>query len=100
MGGCPIRGLCFFGGGPLILCPFSHIEMQHFKNSEIFASDALIFNIHIFRFKVHAGLQVDIDFNTESKFSCSRSSFFLPLSGHAKPAKPMKLLSFLTILWI
>ena len=25
-----------------------------------------------------AGIQVDIDFNTESKCSCSRSSFFTP----------------------
>ena len=97
MGGCPIRGLCFFGGGPLILCPFSHTEMQYFKNSEIFACDALIFNIYIFRFKIHAELQVDIDFNTESKFSCSRSSFFSPLSGHSKQTKPMKLHSFLSI---
>ena len=40
-----------------------------------------------------AGFQVDIDFNTESKFSCSRSSFFSTLSGPSKPAKPIKLLS-------
>ena len=68
--------------------------MQDFKNSKIFVCGALIFNIHIFRFKMDAGLHLDIDFNTESKFSCSRSSFFLPLSGPSKPTKPMTLLSF------
>ena len=66
--GCPMsRDIS--EGGWFILCPFSHFEMQDFKNSKIFG--ALIFNIHIFRFKIHAGLQVHIGFNTESKFSCS-----------------------------
>ena len=41
-----------------------------------------MFNIHIFRFKTDAGLQVDIDFNTESEFPCSRSNLFSFLSGH------------------
>ena len=36
-------------------------------------------------------------FNTKSNFFYSRSSFFSPLSGHSKPTKPMKLLSFLSI---
>ena len=62
--------------GQFILYPFSHFEMQDFKNSKCFACGALIFNIRIYRFKTDAGLQVDIDFNTESKFSFSRSSFF------------------------
>ena len=52
------------------------------KIPKIFACGALIFNVHIFRFKTNAGLQVDIGFNTESKFSFSRSSFFSPFSGH------------------
>ena len=52
------------------------------KFQKIFASGTLIFNIHIFRFKTDAGLQVDIDFNTESKFSFSKSSFYSSLSGH------------------
>ena len=43
--------------------------MQDFKNSKNFACGALIFNRHIFRFRTDAGRQVDIDFNTESKFS-------------------------------
>ena len=90
------RGLYFFGGTQFILRLFSHFEMQDFKNSKSFAC-ALIFNIHIFRFKIHAGIQVDIDFNTESKSPCSKSSFFSPLSGHSKPNKPMKVLSFLSI---
>ena len=51
-------------------------EMEDFKSSEILACGALIFNIHIFRFKIDAWLQVDIDFNTESKFSCLRAVFF------------------------
>ena len=50
-------------------------------------------NQKIFKFKTDAGLQ----FNTEYKFSFSRSSLFSPLSGHSKPIKPMKLLSFLPI---
>ena len=34
--------------------------MQDFKNSKIFVCGSLIFNIHIFRFKMDAGLQVAI----------------------------------------
>ena len=76
----------------ILKCKISKIEI-------FFACGALIFNIHIFRFKTDAGLQVGIDFITESKFSFSRSSFSSPLSGHSKPTKPMKLLSFLSI-WL
>ena len=61
--------------------------------------DEYISSIHIFRFKTDAGLQVDTDFNTESKFSFSSSSFFSLLSGHSKPTKPMKLLSSSFICW-
>ena len=68
--------------------------MQDFKGSKIFACGAFIFNIHIFRFRMHARLQVDIDFNTESKFSFSRSGFFSPLGGHSKVTKPVKLLFY------
>ena len=64
------RGHISLGGSHFILRQFSHFEMQGFKNSKIFACGALIFNIHIFRFKIHAVLQVVIDFNTESKFCC------------------------------
>ena len=68
-----------FRGGKSVHSPsiFSFLNAR-FQN--IFACVALIFNIHIFRFKTVAGLQLDIDFNTESKFSFSRSSFFSPLS--------------------
>ena len=66
--------------------------MQDFKNPKTFAPGTLIFNIHISRLKMIAGLQVYIDFNTESKFSFSRSSFFSPLSGHSKRTKPLKTL--------
>ena len=62
-------GLYFVGGGQFILHPFSHFEMQDFKNSESFC-------LQVER------LQVDIVFNTEFNFSFSRSSFFSPLSGH------------------
>ena len=92
--GCPVRGGYSVRGGQFILHPFSHFEMQHFKISKNLACGTLIFNINIFRFKTDAGLQVDIDFNNESKFSFSRNSFFSPLSGHPKPTKPMKLLLF------
>ena len=65
-GGCPMRvGLYFLGGGQFILHLFPHFEMQDFKSSKYLGGSALIFNIHIFRFKMDAGLQVDIDFNTE-----------------------------------
>ena len=66
----------FLGGGQFILRLFSRFEMQNFRNSKLFACSALIFNIYIFRFKMEAGLRVDTDFNTESKFSCSSSNFF------------------------
>ena len=56
----------FLGGGQFIVCLFSHFEMQNFKNSEIFVCGTLIFNIYIFRYR----MDVNIDFNTESKFSC------------------------------
>ena len=89
----------FFKGDHFILLTFSHFEIQDFKNSKILVCGTLIFNIHIskFRFKIHVGLQVDFDFNTKYKISCRRSSSFWPLSGHSKPPKPMKLLSFLSI---
>ena len=95
-GGCSLRSVMvyFFGEGQFVLCPFSHFEIQDLKISEILSCGTLIFNIHIFRFKIHAGLLVVNDFNIESKFSCLRSSFFWPCSGHSKPTKPMKLLSF------
>ena len=63
-------------GGWFILYPFSHFETQDFKNPKFFTCSTLIFSIHIFRFDMDAGLQVDIYFNTESKFYCSCSCFF------------------------
>ena len=93
-------GVDFMEGGWFILHPFSHFETQDFKNPKFFTCSALIFNIHIFRFNMDAGLQVDIYFNTESKFYCSCSCFFSLLSGHSKPTKPMKLLSVLSIWWV
>ena len=68
-----------------------------FKVSKMFACAACIVKIHIFRFRMHARLQVDIDFNTESKFSFSRTGFFSPLRGHSKVIKPVKLLFFYPI---
>ena len=90
------------GGGVLFLrvksvhflSIFSFWNAQDFKNSKLFVCSALIFNIPIFRFKMDAGLQVDFEFNTKSKFFCSRSSFFSLLSGHSKPTKPMRLLFY------
>ena len=93
-------GVDVMEGGWFILHPFSHFETQDFKNPKFFTCSALIFNIHIFRFNMDAGLQVDIYFNTESKFYCSCSCFFSLLSGHSKPTKPMKLLSVLSIWWV
>ena len=71
-----MSGIYFLRGGQFILHPFSHFEMQDLKNSKTFACCTLIFNIYIFRFKMDAGLQVDIDFNNESKFPRSKSSSF------------------------
>ena len=93
-------GVDFMEAGWFILHPFSHFETQDFKNPKFFTCSTLIFNIHIFRFNMDAGLQVDIYFNTESKFYCSCSCFFSLLSGHSKPTKPMKLLSVLSIWWV
>ena len=82
VGGCPMRGYISFGE---VSSFYVHFHIKNF---------CLIFHIHSFRFKIHAGLQVDSDFNTESKFSCSMSSFFPLLSGNSKPTKPLKRLSF------
>ena len=47
-----MRGEVYFvRGGQFILYPFSHFEMQDFKNSKNFVCSTLIFNILIFRFK-------------------------------------------------
>ena len=75
-------GVYFFGGGQFILHPFSHFEMQDFKNSK--SLGALIFGIHIFKFKMGAGLQVDIDINTEYKFSWA-VSFHLSVGTQNQP---------------
>ena len=61
-------------------------KISQFQN--ILACCALIFNIHIFRFKTDAGHQVFIDINTESSFSFSKSSFFLPLCGYSSKPDP------------
>ena len=97
------EGVHFFGGGQFVLCPFSHLEMQHFKISKNLACGTLIFNFNIFRFKTNAGLQVDIHFNNESKegevpFHPSvgtqnqpnpRNCFLLyPFDGITRPSKP------------
>ena len=62
---------------------FPFLKSNISKIQKIFVCGTLIFNIHIFKFKIHAGLQVDIDFNSESEFFCSRSSFISHLSGHS-----------------
>ena len=41
-------GLYFLGGGQLILCPFSHFEMQDFKNPNFFLPAAPSFSIFTF----------------------------------------------------
>ena len=71
----------------ILKCKFPKIQ-------KFFVCSTLICNIHIFRFNTDTGAQVDIDFNTESKLSFSRNSFFSLLTWHSKPTKPMKLLSF------
>ena len=71
-------GRYFLGGGQFISRPFSHLEMQDFKNSNTFACGALIFNIHIFRFKTDTGLQVDIDFNINLNFLVQVAVSFTP----------------------
>ena len=85
------EGLYFFGGGQFILCPFSQFQ----KISKFFACGALIFNIHIFRFKLYAGLQIDIDFNTESNSLVQGAVSFHP-SMDTQNQPNMKLLSFLS----
>ena len=42
------------------------------------------FQYTYFHIKIYAALQVDIEFNTESKFSCPRSSFSSPSVGTQK----------------
>ena len=56
-GGCPMRGFIFLSGksvhSPFILRPFSQdLQDARFQKFRIFACGALIFNIHIFRFKM------------------------------------------------
>ena len=46
--------------GQFILRPFSHFQMQDLKIQKFFSYGALIFNIHIFRFKTDAGF-INID---------------------------------------
>ena len=73
-GGGPMGQVLFRRGRSvhsLSILSFWNARFQKFNN---FAGAAFIFNIHIFRFKADAGFQVDINFNTESKFSFSRSS--------------------------
>ena len=48
---------------PILKCKIS-------KFTKLFTHGTLFFNIHIFKFKIHVGLYVDIDFNIESKSSC------------------------------
>ena len=69
----------FLWGCQFILCPFSHFEIQDFKNLKLFDCCALIFNIHIFRFKIDAGLQVDPDFTINLKFLLQRAVCLSPL---------------------
>ena len=75
----------FYVHFPILKCKDSKIEK---------------FNIHIFIFKIHARFQIGKDYNTESKFSCSRNSLFSPVSGYSKPTKPIKLLSFWFIWYV
>ena len=62
------EGVYFLKVGQFILCPFSHSEMQDFKNSELFVRSAPIFSIHIFRFKTDVLLQIDVDFTLNLNF--------------------------------
>ena len=62
------------------------------KPPKFFACGGFIFNIHIFRFKTGARVQVDIDFDTESKFS--RSIFFSPLVDTKNQPKPQNFFLF------
>ena len=102
--GCSIRGI-FLRVGRFLLGTFSqnfkmfclrhlHIHIHfHFQYSLPFSLSFSIFTF-IFNFKVDAGLQRNIDLNSESKFSCSRSSFLSSLREPSKPTKPMKLLFY------
>ena len=77
----------FLGEVKIFLISFSiHFLILKCKISKIqkyFACGALILNIHFFRFKTDAGLQVDIDFNTESIFFFQGDFSFHP-SGDTK----------------
>ena len=81
-------GRYFLGEGQFISRPFSHLELQDFKNSNTFACGALIFNIHIFRFKTDAGLQVDIDFNINLNFLVQGAVSFYPLLSTQNQPNP------------
>ena len=69
-----MRGVYFLGGCQFILCPFSHFEMQDYKIQN--ACSTLIFNIHTFRFKMDAGLQVDVSFTLNLNFLVQGVVFF------------------------
>ena len=71
----------FLGRRQFVLCPFSHFEMQDFKNSKLFACSTPIFNIHIFRFKIDALLEIDADFTMNPNFLDQGAVSFHPLVG-------------------
>ena len=77
--------LHLLGGDQFILHPFSHFEKQDIKNPKFSACSALIFNIHIFRFKADAGLQVDIDLTPNLNFLVQVLSFLISLVGLEGP---------------
>ena len=94
-GGCPMRE----GGRGISLGQVSSFYV-HFPILKCKDSKIEKFNIHIFIFKIHARFQIGKDYNTESKFSCSRNSLFSSVSGYSKPTKPIKLLSFWFIWYV
>ena len=95
-GGCLMR-VGYISKGKVSLFssifPFWNARFQKFKNFCLQGPHFQYSHFHIFRFKMDARLQVDIDYNTESKFSwfsCSSRSFFSPVCGPSKPTKSMK----------
>ena len=90
MGGCPMRrGVYFVGGGHFILCPFSHFEMQVFKNSKYFFLQHPQYSFSDLRqMQGIYCLQVDIDLTLNLNFLFQRAVSFHPSLGTKNQPNP------------
>ena len=90
--GYPMRGrVIFCWGRPVhFLSIFSFWDARFTKFKTILPASPsfIIFTFSDLRSKTDAGTQVDIDFDTESNFHFSRSSFFRPSVGTQNEPNP------------